>query len=56
MLSGKLKGMGGFSGKESSSRTASSVDGQFPLVRIFCCGSLQPHNAAIGGILSVVAS
>jgi hypothetical protein len=35
MLSGKLKGMGGFSGKENNTDLATSVDG----VGIFCCCS-----------------
>jgi hypothetical protein len=40
MLSGKLKGMGGFSGKENNTDLATSVDGsEVPLVRIFCCCS-----------------
>jgi hypothetical protein len=39
MLSGKLKGMGGFSGKENNTDLATSDGSEVPLVRIFCCCS-----------------
>jgi hypothetical protein len=40
--------MGGFSGKENNTDLATSVDGsEYPLVRIFCCCSFNPYNAAI---------
>jgi hypothetical protein len=47
MLSGKLKGMGGFSGKENNTDLATSVDGsEYHLLEIFCC-CFNPYNAAI---------
>jgi hypothetical protein len=39
MLSGKLKGMGGFSGKENNTDLATSVDEVSTTCRIFCCCS-----------------
>jgi hypothetical protein len=46
MLSGKLKGMGGFSGKENNTDLATSVESEYHLLG-FCCCSFNPYNAAI---------
>jgi hypothetical protein len=54
-LSGKLRKVWAVSAEEKKAlpRTASSVDGHFPLLGIFCCGSLQqPTMPEVGHTLS----
>ena len=48
MLSGKLKGMGGFSGKENNMDLATSVDGsEYHLLGYSAVAVFNPYNAAI---------
>ena len=48
MLSGKLKGMGGFTGKENNSDLATSVDGsEYHLLGYSAVCVFNPYNAAI---------
>ena len=48
MLSGKLKGMGGFSGKENNMELATSVDGsEYHLLGYSAVAVFNPYNAAI---------
>jgi hypothetical protein len=47
MLSGKLKGMGGFSGKENNTDLLHLLMEVSTTCWIFCCCSFNPYNAAI---------
>jgi hypothetical protein len=47
MLSGKLKGMGGFSGKENNTDLATSVDGSEYHLLGYSAAVVFPYNAAI---------